>query len=236
MTVRAITFDFWCTLFRDANGAKRHALRVKALSDATGISEEESDETLREIMDHFMRKHLETQHTLTPKDAVELACDKYQLYLDSDSAEDLAEVFGTAILVHPPAPIDNALEAVTAAAEKLPVALISDTGFSPGRNLRVLLEREGFLPLFKSFAFSDETGVAKPQRFMFESTAERLGVAPHELFHIGDLEPTDIVGAHQVNSLAGLFTEVNDSFADGTRADHVLPSWNHFLELLPKLV
>lgn len=235
MTVRAITFDFWCTLFRDANGSVRHAFRVNALSKATGISDSEADVTLREIMDYFMRKHLETQHTLTPRDAVELACKKHQVHLERKNAEDLAEVFGTAILVHPPVPVDNALEAVKAAAEKGPVALISDTGFSPGRNLRILLEREGFLPLFKSFAFSDETGVAKPQRFMFESTAERLGVASNELLHIGDLEPTDIVGAHQVNSRAGLFTEVNDSFADSTRADYVFHSWSHFLDLLPEL-
>lgn len=236
MTIRAITFDFWGTLFRDANGTERHSLRVKALQGATGVSEGEADEALQDIMAYFLQKHLETQHTLTPKDAVQLACNRFGVSIADDVSAELAGVFGTAILVHPPAPIEHALEAVKAAAARVPVALISDTGFSPGRNLRVLLEQEGFLPSFTATTFSDETGVAKPQRFMFENTAEQLGVAAHELLHIGDLEPTDIVGAHQVHSKAGLFTEVNARYAEVTRADFIFPSWSHFLELLPDLV
>lgn len=236
MTIRAITFDFWGTLFRDANGTERHLMRVKALRDATGVSEEEADDALQDIMAYFMQQHLETQHTLRPPDAVQLACDRFGVSLDEAVSGDLATVFGTAILAHPPAPILNALEAVQAAAARVPVALISDTGFSPGKNLRVLLEREGFLPHFKAMTFSDETGVAKPQRFMFESTAAQLGVEAHELLHIGDLEPTDIVGAHQVNGKAGLFTAVNARYAAVTRADFVFPSWGHFLDVLPELV
>lgn len=236
MTIRAITFDFWGTLFRDANGSERHGLRVNALTEATGISEQEADEALKDIMAYFLQKHIETQHTLTPGDAVQLACDKFSLSLDTDTHNHLAHVFGTAILEHPPIPIEDALQAVQSAAARVPVALISDTGFSPGKNLRVLLEREGFLPHFGAMTFSDETGVAKPQRFMFEHTANQLGVAPHELLHIGDLEPTDIVGAHQVHSQAALFTEVNSRYADVTRADFIFPSWRHFLDLLPELV
>ena len=236
MTIRAITFDFWGTLFRDANGTERHALRVNALTGATGLSEADADETLRDIMAYFLQMHIETQHTLTPRDAVQLVCDKFGLELDAATYEHLAHAFGEAILEHPPLPIDDALEAVRASAERVPVALISDTGFSPGRNLRVLLENAGFISHFGALTFSDETGVAKPQRFMFESTAAQLGVAPHELLHIGDLEPTDIVGAHQVHGVAGLFTAVNDRYADATRADYVIPSWRHFLDLLPDLI
>jgi HAD superfamily hydrolase (TIGR01549 family) len=236
MTIRAITFDFWGTLFRDAHGTERHGLRVKALTDATHISEKDADETLKEIMAYFLQMHIETQHTLTPRDAVHLACNKFDICLEENTVNEIAHIFGTAILTHPPEPIVDALAAVQSSAERVPVAIISDTGFSPGKKLSVLLEREGFLSCFSALTFSDETGVAKPQRFMFESTAEKLGVAPHELMHIGDLEPTDIVGAHQVNSVAGLFTAVNNRYADTTRADYILPSWSHFLELLPELV
>ncbi len=236
MTIRAITFDFWGTLFRDANGEKRHGLRVKALTEATGIPAERADSSLREIMVYFLRKHLETQHTLTPSDAVRMACAKNDLELDEMTLAHLARCFGAAVLEHPPEPITSALEAVRTAAERVPIAIISDTGFSPGRHLRVVLEKEGFLAHFSALTFSDETGIAKPQRGMFERTAEKLGVAPHELWHIGDLEPTDVVGAHQVNSKAGLFTGVNNRYAETTRADYVLPSWRHFLEVLPNVV
>ncbi len=236
MTIRAITFDFWGTLFQDANGDKRHRMRVKALTEATGIRDEDADVTLRDIMAFFLQTHIETQHTLTPRDAVQMVCEKFDLSLDEETFGYLANIFGTAVLHHRPKPIACALEAVKAAAARVPVAVISDTGFSPGRNLRVLLEKEGFLSHFTVLTFSDETGIAKPQRRMFEGTAEQLGVAPHELLHIGDLEPTDIVGAHQVHGKAGLFTEVNARYADVTRADYILPSWDHFLELLPQVV
>ncbi len=236
MTIRAITFDFWGTLFRDTHSEERHQLRVKALTDATGICAEDADKSLRDIMAFFLRKHIETQHTLTPHDAVQLVCEKHDMDLDADTAAGIAHIFGTAILTHPPTPIDRALEAVRAAAARVPVALISDTGFSPGRNLRVLLEKEGFISYFGAMTFSDETGIAKPQRRVFEDTAEHLGVAPYELLHIGDLEPTDIVGAHQVQGKAGLFTAVNNRYAEVTRADYIFPSWAHFLELLPQLV
>ena len=236
MTIRAITFDFWGTLFRDANGDKRHGLRVKALAESTGITEKDADCSLRDIMACFLRKHLETQYTLTPKDAVRMVCEKHKLDIDETTFGHLVHCFGTAILAHPPEPIASALEAVKTAAKHVPVALISDTGFSPGSNLRVVLEKEGFIPYFSALTFSDETGIAKPQRGMFERTAKQLGVAAHELWHIGDLEPTDIVGAHQVNGTAGLFTAVNDRYAKVTRADYILPSWQHFLAVLPQVV
>lgn len=235
MAVRAITFDFWGTLFRDANGTERHQHRVAALVRMAGLEETVADTTLRDIMAFFLQMHIETQHTLTPRDAVQLACARHGVVLADQDAYQLAEIFGNAILEFPPCPIENALTAVKAAAEQFPVGLISDTGFSPGRNLRVLLEKEGFLSYFDALTFSDETGVAKPQPFMFESTAATLGVAPYELLHIGDLEPTDIVGAHQVHSLAGLFTAVNDRYAVTSRADMILPTWERFIELLPEL-
>ncbi len=235
MTIRAITFDFWGTLFRDANGSERHQLRVDALCAAAGVEEAAADAVLLDVMAEFMRHHLETQHTLTPIDAVHMACDRLNAALAPEAARALADSFGNAILEHPPAPIEDALEAVRAAAARTPIAIISDTGFSPGANLRILLEREAFLHHFSALTFSDETGMAKPQLPMFERTAHLLGAAPHELLHLGDLEPTDIVGAHQAGGKAGLFVGGNARYLDTTRADYVFPDWRSFIELLPEL-
>lgn len=236
MTVRAITFDFWCTLFEDANGVERHRMRVAALTEATRAAEADADRVLRDIMAYFLQHHIETQYTLTPRDAARMACEALNVSAPPDIEDTLTHVFGTAILAHPPVPVADALDAVRAAAAHVPVALISDTGFSPGANLRVLLEKEGFTPYLGAMTFSNETGVAKPQRPMFERTAEALGVASHELLHIGDLEPTDIVGAHQAGGKAGLFTAVNASYADVTRADYIFGDWRSFIDMLPQLL
>lgn len=233
MRIRAVTFDFWGTLFRDAQGEERHALRVRALTEATRTDPVQADAALREVMHLFMRHHLETQHTLTPHDAAWLACRMVGALPDDFTLETLAAAFGNAILECPPRPIVDALHAVRTAAECGPTAVISDTGFSPGINLRVLMEREGFLPYFTALTFSDEMGMAKPQSPMFERTAEQLGVSPHDMLHIGDLEPTDIRGIHQATGHAGLFTGVNDRYRAATRADVVFDRWAAFISRLP---
>ncbi len=236
MTIRAITFDFWGTLFRDAQGEERHQVRVNALIKATGVVEKDADNALRDTMSYFLQQHILTQHTLTPVDAVEITCKALDVAVDRETADSLARIFADVILDFPPVPIEDALEAVREAAACVPIAIISDTGFSPGRNLRILMDREGFKPYFTATTFSDEMGVAKPQLPMFEETARQLGVAPHELLHIGDLEPTDIVGAHQAGGKGGLFTAVNDHFAKNTSADYIFPCWRDFIEMLPELV
>jgi len=236
MAIRAITFDFWGTLFQDAHGEERHQLRVNALREATGAAEADADKALRDAMSFFLQQHIATQHTLTPMDAVEIVCKALNASVTPDVADALASTFADVVLTHPPIPIKDALEAVQKTAARVPIAIISDTGFSPGRNLRVLMEREGFKPHFTATTFSDEMGVAKPQLPMFEETARQLGVAAHELLHIGDLEPTDIVGAHQAGGKGGLFTAVNDRFAATTRADYIFADWRSFIELLPELI
>ena len=186
--VRAITFDFWNTLFRDLNSAPRQQIRVDALAQAIGVSPEAASGALDLVWAEFARSHREDQRTLTPADAVRMAGVNLGVTIEGPLLSELTEIFATAILVHSPEPICNALEAVRAAAEVLPVGLISDTGVSPANSLRRLLDRHDFTPFFRSMVFSDEVGVSKPQAPMFETAARDLAVTTQELLHIGDLE------------------------------------------------
>ena len=236
MGVRAITFDFWNTLFRDANSEPRQRLRVDALASSAGVSQEEASRALKAVWAEFARSHIEEQRTLTPNDAVRLAGASLGVVVEEPAFSRLAEVFATAILVHSPEPIENALKAVRAAAEFLPVGLISDTGVSPGDSLRRLLARHDFTPSFSAMTYSDEIGVSKPKAPMFQASARELGVAPDELFHIGDLERTDIIGAKGVGARAGLFLSGRDGKPDSTRADCIFATWKEFMEQLPALL
>jgi putative hydrolase of the HAD superfamily len=60
---------------------------------------------------------------------------------------------------------------VQSAAKRFPLGVISDTGITPGRVLRQILERNGLMDFFSVTVFSDETGVAKPQALMFQEAA-----------------------------------------------------------------
>jgi putative hydrolase of the HAD superfamily len=235
MAIRAITFDFWCTLFRDANGSERQRIRTEAFVAATGASEEATVEALSDATREFFRHHIEEQRTLEPIDAVRMAAKTVGATLSEQEQERLAAIFGTAILAHSPVPIEGALEAVRAAADWGPIGIVSDSGMSPGSSLRKLLERHGFIDHFGALAFSDEVGVAKPQAKMFETAAEGLGVRVDELLHIGDLELTDIDGARAVGAKAALFTGENDRHLNETKADYTFETWQEFVEVLPSI-
>lgn len=235
MRIRGITFDFWGTVFRDAHGEPRQRLRIDAFCRATGAHEREVDEALRAVWREFERVHREEQRTLSPVDAVRMAAAALKVALAPGVEAEVAEVFATAILAHSAVPVEDALEAVRAAAAVGPVGLISDTGVSPGSSLRQLLDRFGFSPYFTCMTFSDEVGVSKPQAPMFEVTAARMGIQPCEMLHLGDLEHTDIAGAKAFGAWAGLFTGVNAAHVNGTLADRVFGEWRAFIEALPEI-
>lgn len=236
MPIRAITFDYWNTLFRDANSAARQDIRISAVAKMTGVPEKDVAGALKTVWAEFGRCHEREQRTMTPHDAVRMTGEELNIRIDAPVAETLARVFATAVVVYSPVPIKDALDAVKAAAELMPVGLISDTGVSPGSSLQYIMDRHGFTAHFAALTFSDEVGVAKPQAPMFEITAKKIGVKPDELLHIGDLEYTDIAGAQALGGKAGLFTGVNSAHAENTKADYVFNSWREFIELLPKLV
>ncbi|MCF6286038.1 MAG: HAD family hydrolase [Candidatus Hydrogenedentes bacterium] len=236
MAVRAITFDFWMTLFEEHNRAERHQVRVDEFCEATGADPVAADTAIQKAHAEFFRVHATEQRTLAPADAVRMACDALEISMAPATFQKLAEVFGTAIFAYPPVPIPGALDAVRAAAEQLPIGIISDSGMSPGSSLRRLLDDNGFTPHFTTLTFSDEVGVAKPQAPMFERTAKALNVAPHELLHLGDLEPTDIKGVQALGGMAGLFAGANNRFAKDTRAEHTFYHWHEFVDALPGLL
>lgn len=233
MPVRAITFDFWRTLFTDRREpTQRRELRVQAVVRASGADPDAVRSALKTAEIEFLRHHIDQQRTLGPADAVRIVSRELSVAFDAKTAADLAEAFGAAILHFPPEPIEGALEAVRAAAARCPVGLVSDAGISPGRSLRVMLERHGFTQYFRCLAFSDEVGVAKPQARMFETAARGLGVRTSELLHIGDLEGTDVIGARRVGARAALFTGDNDRYRNGTTADYTFENWDEFIARL----
>lgn len=236
--IKAVSFDFWGTLFQDVFSKERRIYRAKAILHVSNskVSLEDAIEALEVAGNEFARCHIEEQRTLTPYDAVEIVATCLGLELDEDKCNFLAEEFATAILVYQPMPVENALDAVKYTAEKVPVGLISDTGISPAKSLRMLLDTYGFTPFISSYSFSDELGVSKPRSIMFEKVADELGVSTSELMHIGDLEPTDIVGIKRLGGIAGLFVGVNSRFEHNTSADYVFRNWDEYIKRISEIL
>lgn len=234
--IRAISFDFWNTLFEEFNREARHRMRCEGFSARTGIALEAVLAVQAEVHREFFRVHVGEQRTLTPGDAVRMTAERLGAALDGETVAEMTQLFATAIFSHPPVPVAGALEAVRAAQAHVPVALISDSGMNPGTSLRRSLDEHGFTGLFSAVTFSDETGVAKPHPRIFEVTAEQLGVSPSEILHIGDLDPTDIVGIQQLGGQGALFTAVNARYAETTTAAFQFANWDAFRAALPGIL
>ncbi len=202
----------------------------------TGVPEARAAEAHDAAMREFMRTHVEEHRNLTPGDAVRLIAAHCGVTLEEEAAARFESAVGEAVLHHPPEPMEGVHEAVAAAAEALPIGIISDTGMSPPQSLRRILDEHGLAQHFTGFVFSGDMGVSKPQRRMYEAAAEQLGVAPDELLHIGDLEPTDIAGALNIGAKAALFAGSNAKFYDTTTAHFRFLSWAEFVERLPAIL
>jgi putative hydrolase of the HAD superfamily len=236
-SIQAITFDFWRTLYFAKPGTgQRFEARVRSISLATGVPAETVAPVFERISEDFLRTHIVEQRTPHPREAIPMLREHLRCPIEPAVAAKIIDQIDAAFAMHPPEMIPGALEAVRAAAELVPVGIVSDTGMTTGAAIRAMLEREGFGEYIRVYSFSDEVGVAKPQSGIFHHAASSLGVATGAILHIGDLEPTDVVGALNVGARAALFAGDNRRYVDGTRASHVFEAWSGFRERLPDLV
>lgn len=97
------------------------------------------------------------------------------------------------------------------------LVLISDTGFTPGKYLREVLKKVGIFDYFSLLIFSDEMGVSKPDRRIFEFVLKYFGCEPSEVVHIGDIPVTDIKGALDVGMRSVHFKKETYLFKDAEK-------------------
>lgn len=107
-------------------------------------------------------------------------------------------------------------------ADGVRIALICDTGFSPGRVVRQLLARVGLLEFLEVQIFSDEIRVPKPHPLAFHTALQGLGVAPQRAVHVGDLRRSDIAGARDVGMTSARFAGLNDDANAGASGAGVI--------------
>lgn len=237
--LKAITIDFWNTLFDSSNGDERNQIRQKIIIEEIAkfnvkIEPEQFSEAMAASWEHFNNIWKNDLRTPAPKESVEFFIQYLSLPLQSDSVDRIVKVFAESILDYPPKLIYGVKEALDILSVKYQLSIVSDTGFSPGSVLRRLLDREGIKGYFKSFSFSDETGVSKPHQKAFLTALEPLGCLPENALHIGDIEFTDIAGAKKIGMKAIRFSGDKTAFlnldnTNTTLADAEAFSWQEIL-------
>jgi putative hydrolase of the HAD superfamily len=242
VAIRAISFDFWNTLFTEQPGgyALYQQRRLRLLEDALrdcGSFNSARLEAACHLESELHNQIWRNEHrTLSAVERMTRILAHLEAGLPDDVMAAMVKAVEEGILERPPVLVDGVRAALEQLAGRYRLGIISDVGFSPGRILKQVLAENGLLDAFDSLVFSDEAGHAKPHRHVFEKTAERLGAAPSEIVHIGDLEFTDIVGAKRAGYRAIRFTGVTPmTEGETTAADLVMSDYVMLPRLLEEL-
>jgi putative hydrolase of the HAD superfamily len=246
MKIDVITVDFWNTIFDSSGGAERNKIRLRALIEETDklgymILQEELDKSMKASWNHFNTIWLTEQRTPTAVELIEFLFSYLKIDGNDESIEKIAGVFANSILELQPKVIVGVSEVLKQFSNKYKLAIVSDTGFSPGTVLRELLRRENLIDYFSAFSFSNETKVAKPHPNAFLTVLDQFDCKPENALHIGDIEMTDIIGAKNLGMKAIRFSGdptaflVKDKPVE-TLADFETDKWIEIPELIQKVV
>lgn len=235
--VRAVTFDCWHTLIFEEDWGVAHGLRVAALEHAARNAGRslESGEAAR-AFDLAWGRHMDLwagQVATGARDVAHWALEGLGMNPHGEQFEGLLVAFEEASHSSKVCMIPGALETLSRLGEAgVRCALICDTGLTPGRVVRKLLDRHGLLDPLSETIFSDEWSLTKPHPRVFEAALESLGVQASEAVHVGDLRRTDVAGARAIGMGTIRIKAVNDDTSPLADADHVADSHAEILGIL----
>lgn len=239
MAIKAVSFDFWHTLFTEQPGAFRryqHRKRSLLAEMFPQLGSRLDTDLVRAFSieeEAHQRIWREEHRTLPVTERVSTILGHLDFAVSEPMLATIVARFEEGILEHPPVLIAGAREALSSLAHRYRLGIISDVGFSPGRVLKQVLADNDLLDVFDSLVFSDEAGRAKPHIEVFERAARSLSAEHGAMVHVGDLERTDIIGARQAGYRAIRFTGVTPmEEGETTIADFVTDD----LSDIPRLV
>ncbi len=228
--LRAVCFDLWGTLVADAPGVAdaRAAERVRridrALRDGAWPAPPEAiTDAMQATVDTVVGVHQDNIDI----DAEERVALFYRhldpsLRPEHDLPADAVAAVRTAIhesaLYHPPELLPGAADTLAALqGSGCRLALVSNTGLSPGVALRSLLDALGVGRYFVAQVYSDELRSWKPDPRMFDEAVFALGVPKEQTLFVGDTAEADILGAQSYG--IGLTAQVG-----GKRIEEIRPT------------
>ncbi len=233
--IKAITFDFWNTLFKGVIATDLRSRQVKQALGQTGhtdISQERIVLAIGHTWQEWERVWEQEHRTFGAPRWVALLLADLGISLTEPEQEALVQaMIVSGAQVNPPL-IDGVATVLPRLAQRYRLGLVCDTGLTPGRLLRQWMESHGILRHFGHLTFSDELGVSKPNPRAFLTTLEGLGVSPQAAVHIGDNPRTDVGGAQAVGMRAIRFDGSYRWPASEIQADGEIASYDELEPLL----
>src|SRR5918996_971729 len=229
--VRAVTYDCWGTLLRDRDWGGAMSMRLGALRRYVDLD----DAAAMSLLAEAWARHDDAWKQVETFGPGRMAayCLESQGISDDDRIASLTREFEEASIAAGVDAVDGAKETLGALADAgIRRGLVCDTGFTPGRVVRRLLDEGGLLEHLEVLCFSDEVGVPKPGNDIFAKALAELGVRPPEAVHVGDLRRTDIAGARDMGMHAARFKGVHDDRSGGAEAEMVITEHRKILEAI----
>lgn len=238
----AVTFDLWETVITDPPERlqARDALRIEAvraaLAGAGHVTTNAAVAGAIAVLDRRCAAIRATEADVGIRTQVgfllEALDPALSRRLDPAHASALVDAYTGPILRHPPVPMPGVHQALGALRRGgVAVALISNTGRTPGVTLRRVLDGHGLLGFFDVLTFSDEHGICKPAPAIFHRTLEALGVRADCAWHIGDQPVLDVLGANRAGMRSVLFARRLPTASPHVPAARVA-SMSEFVEFL----
>jgi putative hydrolase of the HAD superfamily len=197
VSVRAVFFDAGHTLLYPDPPVCEVYAREAAAFGARGVDAARLTPLFHEEFQAFMRGYVMPEASDEQDRAMwraitgrlygrvpEFACFPFEPWF-----ERLHDIFGHASLWRLYEDVRPALASLRARGVRL--GIISNWD----RRLRTIVREMELDSLFDAVTISSEEGVRKPNPRIFERALARLGVAPHEAMHVGDLVCDDVEGA-----------------------------------------
>lgn len=205
--LKAITFDFWDTLYKAPDSmsmsSRRMAVFAKTLQ---AIGHAAKEETIRQAFydcwQYANKYQIECGLDITPRGHVEFILAQLDLNLAQENWQRVYDAYTSILIDFPPQVNDGVQETLPRLAEKYKLAVICNTGVTPGIMLREIMKTDDIFRYFAFAVFSDEVLWAKPNVKIFNYTLEKLQVNNSEAAHIGDNSSTDVIGAKRAGMTA----------------------------------
>lgn len=188
--VRVVTFDIWGTLL---DLPKFYLIVSRNVSTITGKPGDEIYRAMLRAYREALKVRLHGGFNRIVVDSAEFFSSKLGvssevLFQGVVAALDDTEISELSFL--------DAREALTSTrASGYVVAALGNVMFWPGMVTRYILHRNGLLRFFDITVFSDEVGLQKPSREIFEYVTRKVGTDLDSLVHVGDSPENDLAGA-----------------------------------------
>jgi putative hydrolase of the HAD superfamily len=223
--IDTITFDLWNTLISNSP-IDNHRYRQKRVEGIRWILEQNGlnvrFDDLALAYDKGFEKCEETwrkNQDLCTEEQLKIMFDllNYEKLgdLPLNLMPELVEAFVSPLLDEPPSLIDGAKKILQQIKkESYKIGLICNTGRTPGKTIRVLLERLGIINYFDATVFSNELRIRKPDPRIFLYTLDLLKSRPQSSLHIGDIVDLDVLGAKNAGMISIHFNPNQTHYAE----------------------